>query len=152
MVRSEAGRRTASKPALFDDAQQEGLIAWWQAWEKKPGDTRHAYSAARKRIVGYATGHHKSFGHVGHRGWQEVELLSTDPIDLPHPATAETSPEIAYHRPEIREAVGRLTPRQKAIVAKVALGEPLTAPQRTEWACRLRPRLAVELAQLRGLV
>jgi DNA-directed RNA polymerase specialized sigma24 family protein len=155
MIRAEARSRTQSRPQLRDDATQEGLIGWWEASQARPGDAGYAYGAARKRMVGFLTGHSRPYGAPPRQGRRQVdEFPLTEGVAdvVPCPARQVEDAAIAYHRPEIREALARLTPRQRLIVEKVALGEPLTSTQRGEWSGRLRPRLAEELAHLRGLV
>lgn len=147
-----ANDRTRTQPSNTEDAAQEGMIAAWEAWQHRPGDTGYAMGAARHAIIGYATGHQKSFGHVGHRGWQETVRVYTAPVDLPEPVVPDRPSDLAYHRAEIKAAMGDFTPRQRQVVYQVALGVPLTANgYRTEWHSRLRPRLADRLAHLRGV-
>lgn len=155
-VRAEARRRTASKPGMFDDALQEGLVGWWQASEKRPAEPAYAFGGARQRIIGFVTAHAAPFGAPSRQGRRQVDerLLAEDETleGVSAPVLATDDAAIAYHRPEIRRAIEALTPRQRAIVEKVALGVPLTSSQRGEWSGRLRPRLAVELAHLKELV
>lgn len=152
-VRVEAARSTVSRPGMYDDALQEGLVGWWQATETRPGDARYAYGAARQRIAGFVTEKARPFGAPPRQGRRQADerlLFEDESLDRTCGADVESA-AIAYHRPEIRAAVARLTPRQRAIVEKVALGDTLTSAQRSEWSCRLRPRLAEELAHLKGM-
>lgn len=148
-IRRVATDKTLSRPWMRDDATQEGMIAAWEAWQHRPGDLGYAQGAAKKAIVGYVTGHRKSFGHAGRRGWQETGVISTDPVLIPVTPSSPVTPDLAYHRRDIAAAVSPMTDRQKQVVFKVAFDQPMSASQRGEWSGRLRPRLASELAHLR---
>lgn len=154
-VQAAARRATASRPGMFDDALQEGLVGWWQAETRRPGDHAYAYGAARQRVLGFVTDHAAPFGAPSRQGRRQVEsVLLRDPVSVERRCEARPVEDYAaaYHRPDIRAAVEQLTPRQREVVRKVAFGEPLTSSQRGEWSGRLRPRLAEELAHLKELV
>lgn len=144
--------RTRSQPWNIEDAAQEGMIAAWEAWQHRPGDTGYAHGAAKNAIIGFSTGHKKPYGHVGHRGWQEASLIPVDPVYLPEKPACDHPSDLAYHRREIAVVVSELTFRQREIVHCVAFGLPRTASQGGEWYGRLRPRLAERLDHLRSAV
>lgn len=146
-----AADRTYSCPHLTEDAAQEGMIGWWEAWQHRPGNLAYAKAAARNRIVALVTGHGHPYGAPSRQGRRQVDEFyppaetSLDDYDR---RRIEIDAEMAYHRAEIAAVVRELTPRQRKIVAGVALDEVLTPSQRGEWSGRLRPRLAQRLAHL----
>lgn len=152
-VHAVAYDRTRSQPHMLEDAFQEGLIAAWEAWQHRPGNSEYAKGAARNAIIGYATGHRKPYGHAGHRGWQEAKTVDIPPADVPEPSVPPRASDLAYHRREIRTAMADFTPRQMRVAGKVAFGIPLTSAggERSEWYMRLKPRLADRLSHLRGV-
>lgn len=143
-----------SKPWLFDDAVQEGLIAYWEAWQHRPGEKHYCFGAARLRMKGFVGRGDHAFGAPSHQGRElvtEYRVPEDASIEDYETNFLEIEAELAYHRSEIAKVVGELTARQQQVVFNVAFDKPMTSSQRGEWSGRLRPRLAEELDHLRNL-
>lgn len=144
-----------SKPWMFDDAVQEGLIAYWEAWQHQPGNKGYCFGAARLRMKGFVGRGDHAFGAPSRQGKQQVteqRVAGDASIEDYESNYAEIEAELAYHRVEIAKVVSQLTTRQQQVIFKVAFDQAMNSSQRGEWSGRLRPRLEEELGHLRNLV
>lgn len=147
-----ANDRARSQPNLIDDAAQEGMVGWFEAWQHRPGNLAYCKAAAYNRIVGFLTGHASPTGAPSRQGRRQADermLSGDDRIEDFESKYEEIEAEMAYHRREIATVIAELTERQRRVVSDIAFGVPLSSTQRGEWSGRLRPRLAEKLAHLR---
>ena|ERR1700749_1079216 len=153
-IRTTARGMTMSKPWLTEDACQEGLIAFWEAWQHQPGNGGYCLAAAKLRMLGFVSRGDHAFGAPSHQGRKQV-----DEFYLPEDSRLEDyetrferiEAELAHTRLEIAKAVRELTPRQQRVVYAVAFDQVMTSSQRGEWSARLRPRLQQKLAHLKEI-
>lgn len=144
--------------ALHDDLVQEGRIAMWRQVEKHQGREHAGFmtSQARLRMRDVARGA-KAYGGIKVAVRDAAPVTSVEALEaanVPVPAyTCDPSDKasLAYHRQEIADALGRLTPSERRAAKRVMHDEPRTAADRAAWTTARR-KLAVELEHLRGLV
>lgn len=67
-----AREKTATRPDLYDDARQEGLIRAWTVEQDKPDAPREYVLAAARRGVGDAVRGRAAFGADSHRGRRDA--------------------------------------------------------------------------------
>lgn len=87
-AREAARDRTKSRPADYDDAVQEGIIAAWTAQQRHPDKTDNYYrSAARLGVLGYVTDEHRPTGAPNRRGGgrkqKDIEMVPIVGWDAP---------------------------------------------------------------------
>ena len=165
LVEIIAAERTTSRPELFDDAVQEGLIAAWQALEARP-DAPAAYvtGAARNGVRSALRGRITGGGHQGRQ--DAADFADGFAPDYEHPscpaaAKALELAELVPHLPVIRAAVAALEPRDVELVVLrfvhgldwpavgARLGRSGNAV-RVRFRDHLTPKLRSELAHLAG--
>lgn len=152
-IKANAAFSTRSCPELTQDCYQEGCIAFWTAWQSRPGNVAYCLGASRLRIQGIIRGD-RTFGAPPHQGRQQVpiNLLSgDDTLEAYAHAVEETTPivdDVNYACDEIMSVVESLTDSQQKIVKSISFGELLTDSQRGVWNGRLRPRMRHSLAHL----
>lgn len=112
LVEIMAAERTGSRPDLFEEAVQEGLVAAWSAAESKP-DAEPTYfrAAARYGVTRVVRGRPLT-GSPGRRGWEDAHdhgepLTVTDADGWEHfrAEPVDVQAERAFTAAEIRERV-----------------------------------------------
>lgn len=166
-----AAERTHTRPDLFDDAVQEGLISAWQASVKNPDAPRQYLTAAARNGVTHVLQGRSMTGAPSRQGRREPlddssSLTFDDDADDTTSTVADPSADDALtavldtvHAPDVRTAVAGLPPTDAELVT-LRFGADLSWPQvatrmgrRTEAVRRrftdhIAPALRVELAHL----
>jgi DNA-directed RNA polymerase specialized sigma24 family protein len=154
LVEIIAAERTRSRPDLFEDAVQEGLVAAWQATEGRDlADPRvYATAAARRRISGFLSGR-SAFGAPSRQGRRDAQdevvapLVTEDGTFVHEPAdpAAPAALEAVEVVPAVRAAVARLEPGDRLLVfRRFWLDEVPTKAEHNRWRV-VRDRLAADL-------
>jgi RNA polymerase sigma factor (sigma-70 family) len=123
LVRIIAAEHTHTRPDLFDDAVQEGMIAAWQSLAKGADDPRtYAVAAARYGVIAVLRGR-PATGNTGRQGWQDAhdsaaQYENTTDVDSPDPTAhaAMASAEWSTERTAVAAAIRSLPPRDQAYV------------------------------------
>lgn len=168
-----AREKTTSRPDLYDDARQEGLIRAWTVATAKPDAPREYLVAAARRGVNDVLRGRPSFGEEGRRGWQDAvdsagplyrtiegeDVLVTDPADY----AAEDAFRAALDAATatlVQVAVAGLAPADRQLVelrfyegldwrgVADVLGKKSEAVRR-RFADHIAPALAASLAHLK---
>lgn len=132
LIRVMANERTQSKPDLFDDAVQEGMIAAWRAEQGRPGMSGTYYrGAARNGVLNVAMGRPFT-GQATRRGWQDAHNSSsptgdTYPVEPMSTSAADAMAAIEAGD-DVRQAVAKLEPELRE-VAYLHFWEDLTYAQ-----------------------
>jgi DNA-directed RNA polymerase specialized sigma24 family protein len=109
-----AREKTTTRPDLYDDARQEGLIRAWTVEESKPDAPREYVLAAARRGIGDVVRGRPAFGEVGRRGWKDAAdtahgfHLDADTAEDYAEALADPGAEAAFLAVEDRDARRRL--------------------------------------------
>ena len=116
-----AREKTATRPDLYDDARQEGLIRAWTVEQDKPDAPREYVLAAARRGVGDILRGRPGFGETGRRGWQDAAdsahgfHLDADAAEDYAEALADPDAEAAFLAVEDRDAFCRILRAVKAL-------------------------------------
>lgn len=144
-----------------DDYVQEVMVAMWRA-EATYDPARGAkptwlIRAAENRFKNLAFGKGQPVSAV--KSSRQRRVGETHWESLSQPAQEEYEPAceiseyviMAYHRGEVAQALGDLSPGQRQAAHRIMMDQHMTGADRAHWS-RARPKLAAKLTHLRELM
>lgn len=117
-VRTVARSYAQGDPDLTEEYAQEAWIAMWRTLDKKPGSTEvHLKADARQRLKHcYTRGDRLGKPRAGHSTKIEAVPVDGDARLWESLTTLPAGSELAYHTPEIVQAINELSPAKREYI------------------------------------